>query len=42
MRVRALLQEVITFEAHIWKPRPVAHLWEEIDRLFEEEGRRLK
>lgn len=41
IRVRALLQEMITFETHDWYPRTKAHLWEEIDRLFEEEGHRL-
>ena len=42
IRVRALLQEMITFETQDWKPRPVDQLWHEIDRLFEAEGYRLK
>jgi integrase len=42
IRVRALLQEMITFETQDWKPRPVDQLWEEIDRLFEADGYRLK
>ena len=42
LRVRALLQEMITFESDGWKPRPVSRLWQEIDRLFEEEGHRLR
>lgn len=41
IRVRALLQEMITFETQDWKPRPVNVLWEEIDRVFEAEGYRL-
>ena len=42
MRVRALLQEMITFETQHWKPRSVDHLWEEIDKVFEADGYRLK
>ncbi|PKQ10929.1 MAG: hypothetical protein CVT70_17025 [Alphaproteobacteria bacterium HGW-Alphaproteobacteria-1] len=41
IRVRALLQEMITFETQDWKPRPVNVLWEEIDRVFEADGYRL-
>jgi hypothetical protein len=33
---------MITFETLDWKPRPVDQLWNEIDRLFEAEGYRLK
>lgn len=42
LRIRALLQEMITFETEDWKPRPVKRLWKEIDRLLEAEGFRLK
>ena len=42
LRIRALLQEMITFETEEWKPRPVKRLWKEIDRLLKAEGFRLK
>lgn len=39
---RALLQEMVAFEGDGWSPRPIADLWEEIDRLLEEKGHRIR
>ena len=40
--LRALLQEMVAFEGDGWSPRPIAELWEEVDRLLEEKGHRLR
>jgi len=40
--IRALLQEMVTFECDNWAPRPIAELWTEIDRLLEEQGHRVE
>jgi len=42
LSVRALLQEMITFETPDWKRRPVARLSKEIDRLLEKKGHHLR
>jgi hypothetical protein len=40
--MRSLLQELVGIEGDGWKPRPRAEIREEIDRLLEEAGYRLR
>lgn len=36
--IRALLQEMVTFETPSWQSRPIVDLWGEIDRILERGG----
>jgi integrase len=42
LQIRALLQEMVAIEGDGFSPRPIADLWDEIEKLLEERGHRVR